>query len=93
MSASRVSARRWYVAGRVQGVGFRWFVQKHALEIGLKGWVRNEDDGRVQVYAIGTAAQLDRLAGLLYLGPRLSDVRGVEQREATVQQLNSFQSL
>jgi acylphosphatase len=76
----------------VQGVGFRWFVQKHASELGLPGWVRNEDDGRVHVYAIGTPEELDTLAGLLYSGPKTAEVRGVEQQEATVQQLSSFQS-
>jgi acylphosphatase len=87
-----VEARRWFVSGRVQGVGYRWFVHKHAAELGLRGWVRNEDDGRVQVYAIGTAGELDTLAGLLYRGPKMAEVRGVEQQEATVQQLSSFQS-
>jgi len=77
----------------VQGVGFRWFVQKHSAEIGLQGWVRNRDDGRVEVYAAGTNEQLDRMAGFLHQGPRGADVRGVEQQEATVQQLSSFQSL
>ncbi|MDP9168978.1 MAG: acylphosphatase [Acidobacteriota bacterium] len=86
------TARRWYVSGRVQGVGFRWFVQKHAAEVGVVGWVRNEDDGRVQVYAVGTQDQLNELAGFLHRGPRLADVRGVEEQEAAMQQLNSFQS-
>jgi acylphosphatase len=80
------------VSGRVQGVGYRWFVHKHAAELGLRGWVRNEGDGRVQVYAVGTPEDLDALAGILYQGPRMADVRGVEQQEATVQQLSSFQS-
>jgi len=80
------------VRGRVQGVGFRWFVQKHASGMGLRGWVRNEDDGRVQVYAVGTPSELDRLAALLHQGPRMAEVRGVEQQEAAVQQLSSFQS-
>ena len=83
-------AREWFVSGRVQGVGFRWFVRHHADRIGLRGWVRNEDDGRVRVYAVGTQEQLNDLAGLLHQGPRMADVRGVEQREAAVQQLNSF---
>lgn len=87
-----MSARRWFVSGRVQGVGFRWFVEKHAAEIGLRGWVRNEDDGRVQVYAVGAPQELDRLAALLHQGPRMAEVRGVEQQEAPVQQLSSFQS-
>jgi len=85
-------ARRWFVSGRVQGVGFRWFVQNSANRLGVRGWVRNEDDGRVQVYAVGTSEQLNELTGLLYQGPRMAEVRGVEQHEATVQQLNSFRS-
>jgi acylphosphatase len=83
-------ARRWLVSGRVQGVGFRAFVQYNANQLGMRGWVRNEDDGRVQVYAIGTAGQLHRLAALLYQGPRFAEVRGVEEQEAPMQQLNSF---
>ena len=76
----------------MQGVGFRWFVAKNAENIGLHGWVRNEDDGRVQVYAVGTPDQLKDLAALLYRGPRMAEVRGVEEQEAPVQQLNSFRS-
>jgi acylphosphatase len=76
----------------VQGVGFRWFVEKNANSIGVRGWVRNEDDGRVQVYATGYPEQLNRLAALLHQGPRMADVRGVEEQEAPVQQLSSFRS-
>jgi len=76
----------------VQGVGFRWFVAKNADDIGVRGWVRNEDDGRVQVYAVGTPDQLKDLAALLYRGPRMAEVRGVEEQEAPVQQLSSFHS-
>jgi len=85
-----LEARTWFVSGRVQGVGFRWFVQNSANAIGIRGWVRNEDDGRVQVYGVGNKEQLDRLAGFLHRGPSHAEVRGVEQREAAVQQLNSF---
>lgn len=76
----------------MQGVGFRWFVEKHARELGLRGWVRNEDDGRVQVYATGSAEQLTRLAGLLHQGPPMASVRGVEEQEAAVQKFDSFRS-
>jgi len=76
----------------VQGVGFRFFVEKHASQIGVRGWVRNEDDGRVQVYATGTPDQLRQFAALLYQGPRMAEVRGVEEQEAAVQQLSSFRS-
>jgi acylphosphatase len=80
------------VSGRVQGVGFRWFVEKNANGLGVRGWVRNEDDGRVQVYGIGTADQLNELAALLHRGPRMAEVRGVEEQEAPMQQLSSFHS-
>jgi acylphosphatase len=76
----------------VQGVGFRWFVENAANEIGLRGWVRNEDDGRVHVYAAGNAESLNRLAALLHRGPRMAEVRGVEEQEAPVQQLSSFRA-
>jgi acylphosphatase len=80
------------VSGRVQGVGFRAFVRTNAKALGLRGWVQNEDDGRVQVYALGSPAALNELAGLLYKGPPAAEVRGVEEQEASVQQLSSFDS-
>jgi acylphosphatase len=78
------------IHGRVQGVGFRWFVIEHAQSIGVSGWVRNLDDGRVEAYAVGTPEQLDRLAARLHQGPPQSLVRGLEQLEAEMQQLSSF---
>ena len=55
----------------VQGVGIRYFVQKTAAELGLKGYTANLDDGRVEVSAIGGEAALDDLAGRRRIGPRL----------------------
>lgn len=77
-----VHARRWYVGGRVQGVGFRYFVQREALALGLCGWVRNLADGRVEALAQGTAASLDALQGALWKGPRWAEVRLVEAMDA-----------
>jgi len=85
-------AREWVVTGRVQGVGYRNFAATRALALGLTGWARNEADGSVRVYAAGPEADLDRLAGFLHMGPRMADVRGIEQREAPMQQLNSFRT-
>jgi acylphosphatase len=84
------SARRWFVRGRVQGVGYRWFAQNAAASLGLSGYARNLDDGRVEVYAVGPTAKLEGLAAMLYKGPRWADVRGVEEQEASVQQYGSF---
>ena len=91
MSRPNLVARRYYIRGRVQGVGFRYFAQRAAAQLGVGGYVRNLDDGRVEVYAVGTPEQLSELAGLLWTGPRFSSVRGVEEREAAVQQYDTFE--
>lgn len=83
-------ARRWLVSGRVQGVGFRYFVERKAVELGLNGWVRNLDDGRVEAYAAGPAERLSDLAAALHLGPRMAEVRGVEEVEDVVQKMAGF---
>ncbi len=82
MSRRPQTAKRWYVRGRVQGVGYRYFAQRAASELGLTGYARNLDDGRVEVYAVGPADKLSQMAGLLYKGPRWADVRGVDEQEA-----------
>ena len=90
MSRPKVSARRYFIRGRVQGVGYRFFAQRAAAELHLNGYTRNLDDGRVEVYAVGAPEQLSELAGRLWIGPRLADVRGVEEVEAAVQQYDTF---
>ena len=86
----RKAARHWFIAGRVQGVGFRFFVQDKAAELGLAGWARNLADGRVEVYAVGSPDRLDQLAGALHMGPRMADVRSVEARNEEPENLTSF---
>jgi acylphosphatase len=83
-------ARRYLIRGRVQGVGYRWFVEKHATDLGVKGYACNLDDGRVEVYAVGTRAQLSELNSWLWKGPPMSDVRGVEEQEAAVETVSGF---
>lgn len=74
--APRLS-RKYLVSGRVQGVGYRVFVQRTARELGVRGWARNLEDGRVEVVGIGHVHQLDDLEGELRLGPPAADVRHV----------------
>jgi acylphosphatase len=90
MSKANFIARRFFIRGRVQGVGYRYFAQRAAVELQLGGFTRNLDDGRVEVYAVGTPEQLSELAGRLWKGPRFADVRGVEEQEAAVQQYDTF---
>lgn len=67
-----------YVNGRVQGVGFRFFVLDAAQELELTGWVRNLSDGRVEVLAEGPRDHLDRLLEILHQGPPASWVTKVD---------------
>ena len=83
-------AKRYFIRGRVQGVGYRYFAQRAAADLQITGYTRNLDDGRVEVYAVGTAEQLSELAGRLWKGPRMADVRGVEESDEGVQQYESF---
>jgi len=81
------------IQGRVQGVGFRWFVHREASELDLRGWVRNTEEGDVEVVAAGEAADLDDLRFSLKRGPRGSRVdRLVEHalNESEAQNLDSF---
>lgn len=62
------------IQGRVQGVGFRWFVHREASELDLRGWVRNTEDGDVEVVVAGQPEDLDELRASLRKGPRGSRV-------------------
>jgi acylphosphatase len=74
--------RRYVVAGLVQGVGFRWFVARHGRALGLAGYARNLDDGRVEVVATGSdGAALARLETLLRAGPAHARVHSVEAQD------------
>jgi acylphosphatase len=75
-------ARRFLVRGRVQGVGFRWFVEREAHLLGIAGWVRNNADGSVEVLAIGSREQLLGLQSRLRAGPRAARVDDVQELEA-----------
>ena len=78
----QVETRRFLVTGRVQGVGFRWFVEREARAIGVAGWVRNNLDGTVEVLASGSREQLSVLRSKLRQGPRAARVDNVDESEA-----------
>jgi acylphosphatase len=75
--AARLTA---WVRGHVQGVGMRWWVRSQALELGLAGWARNLDDGRVEVVAEGPRPACDELLGWLRGPGTPGRVSGVSER-------------
>ncbi len=73
-----ISVKRYRIAGRVQGVGFRYFVLRRASDLGVSGWVRNMADGTVEAVVGGSDDQHRRFAEAVAGGPRWSEVRSVE---------------
>lgn len=70
------------VRGRVQGVGFRAFVEREALARGIEGWVRNRRDGTVEAVFAGDPASVEAIVEACKTGPRDSRVDGIDQRDA-----------
>ncbi|MBM3760387.1 MAG: acylphosphatase [Acidobacteria bacterium] len=86
-----MTARRWLVTGRVQGVGFRNYIQKHALKLDLTGYAKNLADRSVEVHAVGDDAELNRLSGYVRRGPMLAEVRTVDEQSAELVRYDGFQ--
>lgn len=77
-------AKKYRVLGRVQGVGFRYFADRAARQLGLCGYVRNCPGGSVEAYAIGEPEMLDRFKRMLAEGPRSANVTSVEESDESV---------
>jgi acylphosphatase len=86
-----VTARRAVVTGRVQGVGYRFFAERIARELGIAGWVRNLPDGSVETLAEGEEDALSRFLERLRRGPLASRVDSVVVEERQAQGLVTFE--
>lgn len=78
MSENDIQELHAHVRGRVQGVGFRYYVVQKALALGLRGYARNEYDGSLEVLAQGPRPTLERLQSLLWKGPSAAQVSEVQ---------------
>ncbi len=79
-----------FVSGRVQGVGFRWSTQDRAQGLGLRGWVRNLADGRVEAWLEGSPECLDPMIDGLHAGPPAATVRTLDVSFAGIRGYRSF---
>lgn len=84
---------RIYILGFVQGVGFRQFIKRNALSLGLKGFVRNLPDGRIEVVAKGVKEQIERLIDLCEKGPFFSEVKSVGVNWEDEEEFEGFEIL
>ncbi len=84
---------RLYISGTVQGIFFRQFVKENAERYNVKGFVRNLEDGRVEVFAEGNQEEVEKLIELCKQGPRHSKIDKVDIREEKFQDLKEFKLL
>jgi acylphosphatase len=81
------------VEGMVQGVGFRWFVAQRAVELGLRGFVKNLNNGNVEIEAVGHRALVEELIKQVKVGPRSAHVKNLrlEWLEHSAQEYAKFE--
>ncbi len=84
-------ARQVHVTGRVQGVAFRWHTVEVARSLGVDGWVRNLDDGRVEAWIEGPSEQVEKMLEWLGTGPPAARVDGIESRDREPARHTSFE--
>lgn len=84
---------RLYITGTVQGVFFRAFVKENAERYNVKGFVRNLEDGRVEIFLEGNADDVNKIVDLCKKGPKHSQIRKVEEKPEKFQDLKAFKVL
>jgi acylphosphatase len=77
-------ARKYVISGRVQGVGFRFFAERRANQLGIVGYVKNCWDGSVEVYAVGDPISLKEFKSILAEGPHSARVSNITESEEPV---------
>jgi acylphosphatase len=90
---SRAMRLKVVIRGEVQGVGFRWAVQRQAGQLGLTGYAENLPDGSVRVEAEGDPDRLDQLESFLHQGPRWAEVASLEsERTSATGEFRTFEA-
>ena len=86
-------AVRLYIKGTVQGIFFRQFIQDNAEKNNVRGFVRNLEDGRVEVFMEGNNEDVDKMIELCKIGPKHSEIENVEIKEEKFQDFKEFKIL
>jgi len=86
-------AIRLYLSGVVQGIFYRAFVKENAEKYNVKGFVRNLEDGRIEIFLEGDFEPVDKMVELCKKGPKYSQIKGVEIKEEKVQGFKEFKIL
>ena len=84
---------RLYIQGAVQGVFFRAFIKENAERHNVKGFVRNLEDGRIEIFLEGNNEDVDKMIELASKGPKHSDIKNVEIKEEKFQDFKTFKIL
>ena len=84
---------RLYISGIVQGVFYRAFIKEHAEKIGIKGFIRNLEDGRVEVFIEGNPEEVKKMIELCKKGPKHSEIKNVEEKLEKFQDFKNFKVL
>jgi len=80
-----------FLSGRVQGVGFRAFTRKQASSLGIKGWVKNLADGRVEIKIEGDSSSVKQMVNRVKEGPSFARVEDIEINDEKVDGFNNFE--
>lgn len=84
---------RIYIKGSVQGVFFRQFIKDHADKNGIRGYVRNLDDGRIEIFIEGDSEKVEDMIQICKRGPQHSQIRSVEEKKESFQDFKEFKIL
>jgi acylphosphatase len=84
---------RLYISGIVQGVFFRDFVKENAERYNVKGFIRNLDDGRIEIFLEGDVDDVNKMIEMCRTGPKHSQIKNVEAKEETFQDFKNFKVL
>ena len=86
-------AIRLYITGSLQSLFFRQFIKQHAEKYKIKGFMRNREDGRTEIFIDGTAEDVNAMVAICKKGPKHATIRSVEEKEERLQDFKEFKLL